>query len=329
MKQKQLGQTDIMLTQIGLGCMGLSEFYGPPTEEASAIKLLHEAIELGVNHFDTAEAYGIGRNESLLGKAFNDRRDKVRIATKFGFLRDPDTGAPLGLDGSAENCRKAAEGSLRRLQTDHIDLYYLHRVDPNTPIEETVAEMAKLVDEGKVGAIGLSEVSGATLKRAQAIHPITAVQSEYSIFSREIEHDVLPVCRETGTSLVAYSPLGRGMLTGSFKRESKIAETDFRGSMQPRFSGDAYAANLALVDKILNLAKSLHVSGAEIALAWVIAKQDNVLPIAGTTKLKNLKTNLAAMELSLDADTIAALDALADQVEGTRYNEQGMTIVNA
>lgn len=329
MSEKRLGQTDIVLTQIGLGCMGLSEFYGPPTEESAALKLLHEAIDLGVNHFDTAEAYGVGRNETLLGKAFNDRRDKVRIATKFGFLRDPETGAPLGLDGSRENCRKAVEGSLNRLQTDHIDLYYLHRVDPNTPIEDTVTEMAKLVEEGKIGAIGLSEVSGATLRRAQAVHPITAVQSEYSIFSREIEDDVLPVCRELGTSLVAYSPLGRGMLTGSFKRDSEISESDFRGSMQPRFSGDAYAANLALVDKILELGQTLGVSAAEIALAWVMAKQDNVLPIAGTTKLANLKTNLASMELTLDSAVMATLDALADQVVGTRYNEQGMTIVNA
>lgn len=329
MAEKRLGQTDIMLTQVGLGCMGLSEYYGPPTEESAAIKLLHEAIDLGVNHFDTAELYGVGHNESLLGKALNDRRDKVRIATKFGPVRDPETGAMLGLDGSKKNCRQAVEGSLRRLQTDHIDLYYLHRVDPNTPIEETVTEMAKLVVEGKIGAIGLSEVSGATLRRAQAIHSIAAVQSEYSIFSREIEQDVLPVCRETGTSLVAYSPLGRGMLTGSFKRDSKISETDFRGSMQPRFSGDAYAANLALVDKILDLGKSLGVSAAEIALAWIMARQDNVFPIAGTTKLANLKTNLTSMELTLNVDVIAKLNALADQVEGARYNEQGMMIINA
>tara|TARA_B100000795_G_scaffold254870_1_gene226101 strand:- start:1174 stop:2163 length:990 start_codon:yes stop_codon:yes gene_type:complete len=329
MGKKRLGQTGIMLTQVGLGCMGLSEYYGPPTEESVAIKLLHEAIDLGVNHFDTAEIYGVGRNETLLGKAFFDRRDKVRIATKFGPVRDPETGASLGLDGSKENCKKSVEGSLARLQTDHIDLYYLHRVDPNTPIEETVTAMAKLVEEGKIGAIGLSEVSGATLRRAHSIHPITAVQSEYSIFSREIEQDVLPVCREIGTSLVAYSPLGRGILTGSFKRDSEISETDWRGSMQPRFSGDAYAANLALVDKILDLGKSLELSAAEIALAWVMTKQDNVLPIAGTTKLANLKTNLASMELTLSVDVIATLDALADQVEGTRYNEQGMTVVNA
>ena len=329
MAEKRLGQTDIMLSQVGLGCMGLSEYYGPPTEGSAAIKLLHEAIDLGVNHFDTAELYGVGHNENLLGKAFNDRRDKVRIATKFGPVRDPKTGAMLGLDGSKENCRKAVEGSLRRLQTGHIDLYYLHRVDPSTPIEETVTEMSKLVDEGKIGAIGLSEVSGATLRRAQAIHPIAAVQSEYSIFSREIEQEVLPVCRETGTSLVAYSPLGRGMLTGSFKRDSEISETDFRGSMQPRFSGDAYAANLALVEKILDLGKSLGVSAAEIALAWIMAKQDNVFPIAGTTKLANLKTNLASMETTLSVDVIATLNTLADQVEGTRYNAQGMTIINA
>ena len=251
------------------------------------------------------------------------------IATKFGPVRDPETGAMLGLDGSKKNCRQAVEGSLRRLQTDHIDLYYLHRVDPNTPIEETVTEMAKLVVEGKIGAIGLSEVSGATLHRAQAIHSIAAVQSEYSIFSREIEQDVLPVCREIGTSLVAYSPLGRGMLTGSFKRDSEISETDFRGSMQPRFSGDAYAANLPLVDKILDLGKSLGVSAAEIALAWIMARQDNVFPIAGTTKLANLKTNLTSMELTLNVDVNAKLNALADQVEGARYNEQGMMIINA
>ncbi len=329
MAHKKLGHTGIQLNQIGLGCMGLSEFYGPPTEEAAAIKLLHEAIELGVNHFDTAEAYGVGANESLLGNAFADRRDRVRIATKFGPVRDPDTGAALGLDGSKENCRKAVEGSLRRLQTDHIDLYYLHRVDPATAIEETVAEMAKLVAEGKVGALGLSEVSGDTLRRAQAIHPIAAVQSEYSIFSREIEQDVIPVCIATGTSLVAYSPLGRGMLTGSFKRDSEISKSDYRGSMQPRFSGEAYAANLALVDQILSLATALNVSAAEVALAWVMAKQENVLPIVGTTKLANLKTNLAATELTLDAHAMTTLDQLADQVQGSRYNEQGMAIVNA
>ena len=319
MNKKTIGDTDITVTQIGLGCMGLSEFYGPPTDIGDAIKLLDEAIELGVDHFDTAESYGVGSaNETLLGLAFNDRRDKVRIATKFGPLRDPETGARIGLDGSRENCRRAVEGSLERLQTDHIDLYYLHRADPNTPIEDTVAAMAELIQEGKIGAIGLSEVSGETLRRACTIHPIAAVQSEYSIFSRDIEAEVIPACIETGTSLVAYSPLGRGMLTGSFKAESEISDTDFRGVMQPRFTGEAYAANLALVEQITGMADSKGVTPAEVALAWVMAKQDNVLPIAGTTRLANLKTNVASMELTLDAADMSLLDQLADQVQGTR-----------
>ncbi len=329
MNQKTIGNTDITVTQIGLGCMGLSEFYGPPTDTGDAIKLLHEAIELGVDHFDTAESYGIGSaNETLLGLAFNDRRDKVRIATKFGPLRDLETGARIGLDGSRENCRRAVEDSLRRLQTDHIDLYYLHRVDPNTPIEDTVDAMAQLILEGKIGAIGLSEVSADTLRRASTIHPIAAVQSEYSIFSRDIESGVIPACIETGTSLVAYSPLGRGMLTGSFKAESELSNTDFRGVMQPRFTGDAYAANLALVEQITSIADSKGVTPAEIALAWVMAKQDNILPIAGTTRLANLRTTVASMDLSLESADMAQLDQLANQVQGTRYNEQGMAMLD-
>jgi len=329
MNNKTIGNTDITVTQIGLGCMGLSEFYGPPTDIGDAIKLLHEAIELGVDHFDTAESYGVGSaNETLLGMAFNDRRDKVRIATKFGPLRNPETGERIGLDGSRENCRRAVEGSLERLQTDHIDLYYLHRADPNTPIEDTVAAMAELIKEGKIGAIGLSEVSADTLRRAGTIHPIAAVQSEYSIFSRDIEAEVIPACIESGTSLVAYSPLGRGMLTGSFKADSEISDTDFRGVMQPRFSGDAYAANLALVEQIKSMANTKDVTPAEVALAWVMAKQNNVLPIAGTTRLANLKTNVASMDLTLDAADMSLLDQLADQVQGTRYNEQGMTLLN-
>ena len=326
MTRKKLGHTNISVNQIGLGCMGLSEFYGPPTDEADAVKLLHEAIELGVDHFDTAESYGVGSaNEILLGKAFHDRRDKVTIATKFGPMRDPDTGARVGLDGSRENCRRAVEGSLKRLQTEHIDLYYLHRVDPNTPIEETVSAMAELVAEGKVGALGLSEVSADTLRRANAIHPVAAVQSEYSIFSRDIEADVIPTCVALGTSLVAYSPLGRGMLTGSFNKQTSIAATDFRGSMQPRFVGEAFDANLALVEEISTVATHHGVTPAEVALAWVMAKQENLLPIAGTTRLANLKTNIASMALSLSAKDLLLLDSLADKVQGTRYNEQGMT----
>ncbi|HIG39357.1 MAG: aldo/keto reductase [bacterium] len=329
MNQKTIGSTDIKVTQIGLGCMGLSEFYGPPTDTNDAIKLLHEAIEMGVDHFDTAESYGVGSaNETLLGLAFSDRRDKVKIATKFGPLRDPVTGERIGLDGSRKNCRRAVEASLKRLQTDHIDLYYLHRADPKTAIEETVAAMAELVQEGKIGAIGLSEVSAATLRRACAVHPVAAVQSEYSIFSRDIEAEVIPACIESGTTLVAYSPLGRGMLTGSFKTETELADTDFRGVMQPRFSGEAYAANLALVEQLTKMAEAKGVTAAEVALAWVMGKQDNVLPIAGTTRLTNLKTNVASMDLTLDPVDMSLLDLLADQVRGTRYNEQGMAMLN-
>ena len=329
MIQQVIGQTELKVARVGLGCMGLSEFYGPPTDIRDAIKLLHEAIELGVNHFDTAESYGIGSaNETLLGQAFADHRDKVIIATKFGPLRDPETGAPIGLDGSRENCRRAVEGSLKRLQTDHIDLYYLHRVDPNTPIEDTVSAMAELVQEGKIGAIGLSEASADTIRRASKIHAISAVQSEYSIFSRDIETDILPACVDVGASLVAYSPLGRGMLTGSFKATSIIEKTDFRGSMQPRFEGDAYTANLELVEQITRLAESRDVNSAQVALAWVMQKSEIVLPIAGTTRLENLKVNIGSQDLVLNADEINQLDKLADRVQGTRYNEQGMVRLN-
>ena len=307
--------------------MGLSEFYGPPTEQGAAIKLLHKAIELGVEHFDTAEMYGIGANESLLGEAFHDRRDKVFIATKFGPVRDPVSGAFTGIDGSRENCRRAVEGSLQRLKTDVIDLYYLHRVDPATPIEETVGSMAELVAEGKVRAIGLSEASGDTIRRAARIHPVAAVQSEYSIFSRDIEASVIPACLETGASLVAYSPLGRGMLSGRFKEES-LVEGDFR-SMTPRFKGEAFHANVTLVDEIENIATAKSCQPAQIALAWVLGRGDHVMTIPGTTKLENLQVNLGAYEVHLSSDEQTALDQLADRVMGDRYDEQGMSIIDA
>lgn len=293
MYKRALGNTQRTLPAIGLGCMGLSEFYGPPTEQREAIQLLHEAIELGVEHFDTAEMYGIGStNESLLGEAFHDRRDKVFIATKFGPLRDPETGEFTGIDGSRENCRRAVEGSLKRLKTDVIDLYYLHRVDPATPIEETVGAMAELVSEGKVRAIGLSEASGDTIRRATKIHPVSAVQSEYSIFSRDIEASVIPACIEVGATLVAYSPLGRGMLSGRFKEDS-LGEGDFR-SITPRFQGDALHANVALVHEIEAVATAKACTPAQIALAWVLARGEHVMTIPGTTRLENLQANLGA-----------------------------------
>jgi len=327
MQKRTLGNSARELATIGLGCMGLSEFYGPPTEQAAAIKLLHEAIELGVDHFDTAEMYGMrSANESLLGEAFADRRDRVFIATKFGPTRDWETGMATGIDGSRENCRRAVEGSLQRLGTDVIDLYYLHRVDPATPIEDTVTAMAELVAEGKVRYIGLSEASGDTIRRAARIHPISAVQSEYSIFARDIEADVIPACLEVGASLVAYSPLGRGMLSGRFKNET-LGENDWR-SANPRFQGEAYAANVALVDEIEAVAAAKSCTPAQIALTWVIGRGEHVLTIPGTTKMENLKSNLGAYDVLLSAGEQTTLDALADRVMGDRYDESGMAIIN-
>ena len=326
MQARKLGGTEICLPAIGLGCMGLSEFYGPPTDKATAIKLLHEAIELGVIHFDTAEIYGIrSANETLLGEAFAGKREHLFIATKFGPTRDWETGLRTGIDGSRKNCRRAVDGSLQRLRTDVIDLFYLHRVDPATPIEETVSAMGELVSEGKVRAIGLSEAAGDTIRRAAAIHPISAVQSEYSIFARDIEADVIPACLEVGASLTAYSPLGRGILSGRFMNES-LADGDWRKS-NPRFRGDAYAANLALAKEIEALAQAKGCATAQIALAWVLAQGDHVLTIPGTTKLKNLKTNLDSYQVVLELNERDALNVLADLVKGERYDELGMATI--
>ncbi|MEM6818133.1 MAG: aldo/keto reductase [Pseudomonadota bacterium] len=328
MYTRNLGKAGPQLPAIGLGCMGLSEFYGPATDQREAIRLLHEAMELGVVHFDTAEMYGLGStNESLLGEAFNDRRDQVFIATKFGPTRDPVSGAFTGIDGSRENCRRAVEGSLRRLQTEVIDLYYLHRIDRSRPIEETVEAMAELVHEGKVRAIGLSEASADTLRRAAAVHPIAAVQSEYSIFSRDIESKVIPACLEVGASLVAYSPLGRGMLSGRFKQQG-LVEGDFRRN-HPRFSGAAFDANVQLVDEIESIATAHDCLSAQIALAWVLSRGEHVMTIPGTTKLENLKTNLGAYGVQLTEEERDLLDLLADRVSGQRYDERGMSTINA
>jgi aryl-alcohol dehydrogenase-like predicted oxidoreductase len=297
-------------------------------ELSAAVKLLHEAIELGVEHFDTAEMYGIGgANESLLGEAIKDRRKRVFIATKFGPKRDFITGEFTGLDGSRDNCRRAVEGSLQRLKTDVIDLYYLHRVDPITPIEETVAAMAELVSEGKVRAIGLSEASGETIRRAAKIHPISAVQSEYSIFSRDIETNVIPACIEVGATLVAYSPLGRGMLTGRFKTDT-LGDGDWRLTT-PRYQGDAFTANIALVDEVAAIASKKLCTPAQVALAWVLGRSENIVALTGTTKLKNLKSNLGAYDVELSNDERVILDALADRVMGNRYDEWGMAGINS
>lgn len=330
MLSRNLGQSGISVSAIGLGCMGLSEFYGEPTQESEAINLLHRAVDLGVTHFDTAEIYGQGRNEYLLGKAFAGRWDRIVLATKFGPQRDPATGAFMGVDGSPASVRNSCEKSLKRLGTERIDLYYLHRVDPATPIEDTVGEMAKLVQEGKIRAIGLSEASAKTIRRAHAVHPITALQTEYSIFSRDIEKDILPACVELGISLVAYSPLGRGMLTGRYTStgDRPAGEADYRAQMQPRFQPGNIESNLNLVEAIKEIAAQKGCAAAQVALAWVLDQGDHVVAIPGTTRLANLQTNLGALDCRLTEENRARLNALADQVLGDRYSPDEMAGVN-
>ncbi|HOI75531.1 MAG TPA: aldo/keto reductase [Syntrophales bacterium] len=327
---RNLGKSGISVSAIGLGCMGLSEFYGPPAQESEAIRLLHRAVDLGVTHFDTAEIYGQGRNEQLLGKAFAGRWGQIVLATKFGPQRDPATGAFLGVDGSPANVRRSCEKSLQRLGADRIDLYYLHRVDPSTPIEETVGEMARLVKEGKIGAVGLSEASAETIKRANAVYPVAALQTEYSIFSRDVERDILPTCKELNISLVAYSPLGRGMLTGRYtvNGERPAGETDYRTQMQPRFQPGNIEANIKLVEAIKEVAAKTGCAAAQVALAWVLGQGDHVVAIPGTTRLANLETNLGALDCRLSNEDRDVLNKLADKVLGDRYSPGEMAGVN-
>lgn len=328
MIRRAIGRNGRQVNAIGLGCMGMSFAYGPALPETEAIALLHKAIDLGVDHFDTAEMYGLGHNERLLGAAFHDRREKVFIATKFGPLMEAGTGRRLGVDGSEANARRAIEQSLRFLQTDHVDLWYLHRRDFSRPIEETVGAMSRLVEEGKVKAIGLSEVTAPTLRAAAKVAPIAALQSEYSMFSRSIEADILPACRETGTTLVAYSPLGRGILTGAIKKDWKPEGMDFRAAMQPRYQGENFDANLALVAEIEAIAAEARATPGQVALAWVLAQGDDVMVIPGTTKLANLQGNLAAADVTISSAQMARLNALAAKVQGERYDEAGMKAVN-
>jgi len=327
MIRRAIGRNGPTVNAIGLGCMGMAAFYGAPMEEADAVKLLHTAVDLGVDHFDTAEMYGLGLNERQLGAAFHDRRDKVFIATKFGPKVDPVTQQRLGVDGSAENAKRALENSLRFLRTDHVDLWYLHRRDRSRPIEETVGAMAEFVKQGKVKSIGLSEVTAETLRAAAKVHPIAALQSEFSIFTRVVEDEgILAATKETGTTLVAYSPLGRGMLTG-WSKDWKPNGWDFRATMAPRFSGEALENNLALVEEIARIASSVGATAGQVALAWVLARDADVVVIPGTTKVANLKTNVGAADIKLSADMMARLNGLAAKVKGERYDEAGMTSV--
>jgi aryl-alcohol dehydrogenase-like predicted oxidoreductase len=323
MKSVALGHSDLTVAQIGLGCMGMSEFYGP-SDETQSIATLHRALELGVNLLDTADLYGNGRNERLLKKAIVDigKRAQVVIATKFTFVRDPETDASLGISGKPDYVKQACDRSLQRLGLDTIDLYYQHRVDPQTPIEDTVGAMADLVQAGKVRAIGLSEASAVTIRRAYAIHPITALQTEYSLWTRDLEAEILPTCRELGITVVAYSPLGRGFLTGKIGSLAELAPDDWRRS-NPRFQGEAFEQNQRLVAEIETIAAAKNATPAQIALAWVLAQGEDVIPIPGTRRLQYLEENLSAAEITLSSDELAQLNALPVPV-GNRYVDMSL-----
>ena len=329
METKKLGSQGLTASQLGLGCMGMSEFYGATNDEAS-IQTLHRALELGINFWDTADAYGPHRNEELIGRAMRGIRKEVVLATKFGIVRDPANPQARGLSGKPEYVQSACEASLKRLKTDVIDLYYLHRLDPNTPIEETVGAMASLVQQGKVRGIGLSEVSSATLKRAHAVHPISALQSEYSLWTRDPETDILSTCKELGIGFVAYSPLGRGFLTGQFKKFEDLEADDYR-RFSPRFQGENFSKNLLLVDRIKEIAKQKGCTSSQLALAWVIAQGDNIFPIPGTKKIKYLEENAGAIDIQLTSEELAEIDSFfpKDAASGQRYPEQMMKSIDA
>lgn len=326
MKMRKLGRNGPEVSAVGLGCMGMSAFYGG-ADEAQSIAVIHRALDLGVTLFDTAEMYGPHTNEVLVGKALKGRRDEAFIATKFGINRQPDGSAIT--DGSPANVRRAVEGSLSRLGVDHIDLYYQHRIDPNTPIEETVGAMAELVKEGKVRFLGLSEAAPATLRRAHVEHPITALQTEYSLWSRDPEDELLGVVRELGIGFVPYSPLGRGFLSGDIKSIDDLAPDDFRRT-NPRFAGDNFQKNLDLVDAVGAIAADKGVTAAQLALAWVLAQGEDLVPIPGTRRLTTLEQNAAAADIVLTPDDLARIEAVFPRgaAAGERYAPGGMSSLN-
>ena len=328
MKTRKLGMLEV--SALGLGCMGMSAFYGS-ADEGEAVATIQRALELGINFIDTAQLYGPLTNEELVGKAVHGHRDEYVIATKFARRMDQATPGDMStvgpLDGSAAHVRSSIEGSLKRLGTDHVDLFYQHRVDPNVPIEETVGAMAELVSEGKVLHIGLSEAAGETIRRAHAVHPISAVQTEYSLWTRDPEADVLPTCRELGIGYVSYSPLGRGFLSGRFTSPDELDADDFRRS-GPRFTGANLEANLKLAAKVATIAEAKGVTPAQLALAWVLAQGDDIVPIPGTKRRTYLEQNAAAVDVELTADDLARIDAELPEVAGDRYNEAGMAAVN-
>lgn len=322
--RRRLGNSGLEVSALGLGCMGMSEFYGPSDEQQN-LAVLNAALDRGLNFLDTADMYGSGANERLLAQVLRSRRDEVVLATKFGIMRG-DNHEFLGVNGTPEYIRSACEASLQRLGVDHIDLYYQHRVDPNVPIEDTVGAMADLVAAGKVRYLGLSEAGAATLRRAVAVHPISALQTEYSLWTRDVESEILPTCRELGIGFVAYSPLGRGFLTGAFQSRSELAESDYRAH-SPRFQDGAFEANLKLVEAVKALAAARGATPAQIALAWLLSRGPDIVPIPGTRKLQRLDENLQALQIELTAAEQQTLATLLSSmaVQGTRYPEAMMS----